>query len=153
MGVGIPHVIVIQRHQLLPSRHPNWAENNHFGDYLGPNKQCRWVHNTAEAFQSQNWLIRNCYKVWNGIHTEVCNPNTPLSAKLVPKLSNFGAKNEQLCDYSGQNNLWACLQFAAIFFKVKIKWLPRLTQHGRIITHVFVIQIHHLRYRQYPIEA
>ena len=76
-----------------------------------------WVQTTAKAFQSHNWLMRNVCKAWNTIRIEVSCANTPSSIKMVPKLRNFGARNEQLSGYYGQNKAWAWFQFAAKLFK------------------------------------
>ena len=47
--------------------------------------------------------MKNVCKAWNAIRMEVCRANTLLSVKMEPKLHDFGAKNEQLSGYYGQN--------------------------------------------------
>ena len=83
--------------------------------------------------------MMNVCKALNGIRTEVCHANPPLSVKMVPKLRDLGAKNEQLSGYHGQNKAWAYIQFAAKLFKVLINSLARFLEPWRGIPHVIVV--------------
>ena len=70
---------------------------------LCPNNEFVCVQSATEAFQSHNSLMKNVCNTWNAICMEVCRANTLLSVKMEPKLHDFGAKNEQLSGYYGQN--------------------------------------------------
>ena len=92
--------------------------------------------------------MRNFCKDWNAICTELCPENPPLSVKMAPKLRDFGAKNEQLSGYYGQNKACACIQFAAKLFqslnqvigKFYANWEGNFTCHCYPITPVSVQQ-------------
>ena len=61
--------------------------------------------------------MRNFCKDWNAICTNLCPENPPLSVKMAPKLRDFGAKNEQLSGYYGQNTASALTELAAKLFQ------------------------------------
>ena len=90
--------------------------------------------------------MRNVCKAWNPIRTELCHESTPLSVKMALKLRNFGAKQEQLSGYYGQNTACAWIQFAVKLFqspnqlisKVYGTWERKFTCHCYPMTPVSV---------------
>ena len=60
--------------------------------------------------------MRNNCKAWNFIRMELCHTNPLLPVRMAPTLCDFGAKNEQLSGYHGQNKAWAWTQIAAKLF-------------------------------------
>ena len=83
--------------------------------------------------------MRNVCKAWNAIHTDVCHANPLLSVKIAPKQSNFGAKNEQLSGYYGQNKAWACIQLAITLFQSPNQLISKVysTREGTSTCHCY----------------
>ena len=83
-GMGIVYVFFIQRHHLVPSRHPNSAKNDQFWGYCAPNKMYTWFQTAAEVFQSQNWFTSKNHDNWDGNRTWNFELTTTFFAKLTP---------------------------------------------------------------------